>query len=220
MQGTPRGTPVTYLKVTALTVSPSDRFLRQIPTLSDMDGGRKLTCITGDLAGLQASKIHFVSVGNTICDILYVWLYLSYHVSGNVEKVFKGACTCIEVNQRSVREVGSHAKLYNSAQSLSSILVCVSSNKVLTFCKCIGAVVLYSSPSLLLFDRTRINILRYCLLLSGLFQCHQTVTQPSLCTQYPAMNLVTVTTRLPPGYSSLHLSGCCPMYIDLELWSL
>lgn len=36
--------------------------------------------------------------------------------------------------------------------------------------------------------------------------------------QPPALNLLT--SRLPPGYSTLHLGGCCPMYRDMEHWSL
>ena len=40
----------TYLKVTTLTVAPSGRCPRHLPTSSDMDGQRILTCITGDLA--------------------------------------------------------------------------------------------------------------------------------------------------------------------------
>ena len=40
----------TYLKVTALTVAPSGQFPHHLPTSSDIDGCRILTCIMGDLA--------------------------------------------------------------------------------------------------------------------------------------------------------------------------
>ena len=42
----------TYLKVTSLTVAPSGWFLH-LPVSSDMDGRLILTCIMGDLAGIN-----------------------------------------------------------------------------------------------------------------------------------------------------------------------
>ena len=51
----------TYLKVTALTVAPSGWFPHYLPTSSDMDRHRILTCITGDLAALTTNNKQVVS---------------------------------------------------------------------------------------------------------------------------------------------------------------
>ena len=48
-----------YLKVRALIVAPSGRFPHHLPTSSDMDGRRILTCVTGDQAG-TAVKPSFI----------------------------------------------------------------------------------------------------------------------------------------------------------------